>query len=169
MIANTEKELNTFNEINKEIAEIKSKLQVLKTKTEIIDELQIKRKEPVLMLDAMTSLIVAERMWFTSFKATERIQSVSVPAKGKKTKKAKEASSKQPLKKFHSAVDIVVRGIALDNKTVADFMTQLENSPLFSEVNLKTIKQVTIKGLNLMEFEVNFSKMQTGKNKGQAA
>ena len=37
-----------------------------------------------------------------------------------------------------------ISGIALDNKTVADFMIRLENSKLFSSVNLQTLKQHSI-------------------------
>ena len=36
---------------------------------------------------------------------------------------------------------VKIAGIALDNKTVADFMVRLEKSGLFSDVDLKTLKQ----------------------------
>ena len=169
LISTTEKELKNYNEINKEIAEIKKKLQVLKTKTEVIDQLQIKRKESVQMLDAMTELIVADRMWFTSFRAVEKVRTEPAPQKGKQPKKGKSVSAAQTRPNPPSNIDIAVRGIALDNKTVADFMTQLEMSPLFENVNLKTIKQIAIKGLSLMEFEVSFSKVQQKKVDDQAA
>jgi len=42
-----------------------------------------------------------------------------------------------------------INGIALDNKTIADFMTRLEGSKLFSAVNLKSIRQQNIKSVNL--------------------
>lgn len=163
-IANTQKELKTYNEINKEIADIKKKLKVLKTKTEVIDQLQIKRKEPVQMLEAMTQLIVEERMWFTSFKTTERVQANTSPAKARK---GKAVPAKQTQQTPGSVVDIVVKGIALDNKTVADFMTRLETS--FVNVNLRTIRQVNIRGLSLMEFEINFRKLQSADKQDAAA
>ena len=48
-----------------------------------------------------------------------------------------------------------ISGIALDNKTVADFMVRLENSKLFSSVNLKTLKQHTItKYTDLKSFQI---------------
>jgi type IV pilus assembly protein PilN len=34
-----------------------------------------------------------------------------------------------------------ISGVALDNTTVADFMVRLENSGLFKEVDLKTLKR----------------------------
>lgn len=50
--------------------------------------------------------------------------------------------------------NVEINGIALDNKTVADFMIRLEGSKLFSSVNLKTLKQQTIKDVALKNFEI---------------
>jgi type IV pilus assembly protein PilN len=36
---------------------------------------------------------------------------------------------------------VSITGVALDNTTVADFMIRLENSGLFQEVDLKTLKR----------------------------
>lgn len=168
-ITDTERELETYNKINKEIAEIKKNLQVLQSKTEVMENLEAKRREPVEILQAMTEIIVGNRMWFTSFKVTEEIQAQPqlAPAKGKQTKKQPEISKDLPLQEPKKAV-ITIKGVALDSKTVADFMTRLEDSPLFNNVNLKTLRQVTIKGLNLMEFEVNLNKMQIGRMDAQA-
>lgn len=48
-----------------------------------------------------------------------------------------------------------IKGIALDNKTVADFMIRLENSKLFKNVKLKTTKQQKFKkSINLKSFEI---------------
>lgn len=48
-----------------------------------------------------------------------------------------------------------IKGIALDNKTVADFMTRLEDSKLFKKVELKTTKQQKFKkSINLKSFEI---------------
>ncbi len=49
-------------------------------------------------------------------------------------------------------------GLALDNKTVADFMIRLEGSKLFSSVNLKTLKQQSIKDVVLKNFEITCRK-----------
>ena len=40
--------------------------------------------------------------------------------------------------------NISIRGIALDNKTVADFMTRLEDSNLYTNINLRTVNQKKI-------------------------
>ena len=59
---------------------------------------------------------------------------------------------------------IKIKGIALDNKTVADFMTELEKSGIFSSVNLNSLKQVTLqKTLNLKNFEITCLKAKTDK------
>lgn len=57
-----------------------------------------------------------------------------------------------------STVDI--QGNALDNKTVADFMTRLERSGLFSSVNLRTLNQQRVEeyNLSLKHFEINCSR-----------
>lgn len=54
-----------------------------------------------------------------------------------------------------------IKGIALDNKTIADFMTRLEGSKLFSAVNLKSIRQQNIKrvNLNLKRFSITTNKV----------
>ena len=54
---------------------------------------------------------------------------------------------------------VEINGLALDNKTVADFMIQLEGSQLFSSVNLKTLKQQAIKDVILKNFEISCRKI----------
>ena len=51
-------------------------------------------------------------------------------------------------------------GIALDNQTVADYMTRVEKSDRFQNVRLSSIKQYEIQGkdLKLKQFEVNFQR-----------
>ena len=48
-----------------------------------------------------------------------------------------------------------IKGIALDNKTVADFMIRLEQSGLFSDVNLNTLKAQTVQKANLKSFQIS--------------
>jgi len=54
---------------------------------------------------------------------------------------------------------VEIQGVALDNKTVADFMIQLEGSKLFSSVNLKTLKQQSVKDVVLKNFEISCRKI----------
>jgi len=48
-----------------------------------------------------------------------------------------------------------INGIALDNKTVADFMVRLEDCGLFKEVDLKTLKRTKAKSANLKSFAIS--------------
>ncbi|MFQ5484405.1 MAG: PilN domain-containing protein, partial [Desulfobacterales bacterium] len=68
----------------------------------------------------------------------------------------------------NSAVGI--NGIALYNKTIADFMTRLEGSKLFSSVNLKSIRQQNIKrvNLNLKRFAIISNKAGVTKSPSKA-
>lgn len=125
-IKQTKAELNRYEKINKEIAEIKKKLSNLKKKMAVMETLETNRFEPTRLLDMMTQVIVPKRMWFT------RLES-------------KDSSVK-------------ISGIALDNKTVADFMVRLEKSELFSEVDLNTLKRQKVDNSNLKSFQISCAK-----------
>jgi type IV pilus assembly protein PilN len=117
-----------YNKINAEIAEIKKKLAVLDKKIEVIQTLDMNRKAPVRVMDSMTQLLVANRMWFTRMDYKDE--------------------------------GIKLDGIALDNQTVADFMTRVEAFPDYQGVKLASIKQERFKkkDLNLKRFGVTFTK-----------
>jgi type IV pilus assembly protein PilN len=55
-----------------------------------------------------------------------------------------------------------ISGIAVDNQTVADYMTRIEKSERFLNVRLASIKQNKMQGkdISLKQFDVNFSKKQ---------
>jgi len=110
-IKDTNEELVKFDAINREITVIKKKLAVMNRKIEVIQTLDLNRDEPVRLLDAMTQVIVPKRMWFTKLEE----------------KKLGES----PENKVNV---ITIEGFALDNNTVADFMTRLEESKLFLKV-----------------------------------
>ena len=127
-IRETKAQVAKYNKINKEIAEIKKKLDILNKKIEVIQALDADRKNSIMILDSMTTLIMADRMWFTQLKT--------------------------------QGENIDVTGIAVDNKTIADFMTRLEKSEVYTAVTLKTIKQEQFAGkeINLKSFNITFSK-----------
>lgn len=61
-----------------------------------------------------------------------------------------------------------ISGIALDNKTVADFMVRLESSGLFSSVSLKILKQhVITKYTDLKSFQIICSKASLAQSKDE--
>ncbi len=60
---------------------------------------------------------------------------------------------------------VEIDGIAFDNKTVADFMTRLQGSGLFSAVKLKTIKKTKIKDSDLKSFQISCTRKDMTKQK----
>ena len=125
-IKNTKTELEKYNKINAEIAQIKKKLSNLKKKMVVMKTLEVNRFEPTRLLDVMTQVVVPKRMWFTTLES-----------KGDK---------------------VNIRGMALDNKTVADFMVRLEDCGLFKEVDLRTLKRSNAKAADLKTFAISCTK-----------
>jgi len=122
-IKNTKNESLQYDKINKEIKIIKKKLEAIKKKTNVIKNLDLSRKEAVLLLNAMTETVIEQKMWLTMLNTKEKTVSIN--------------------------------GVALDNTTVADFMTRLEHSKLFSKVELKNTKKYqTKKNIKLKNFEI---------------
>jgi type IV pilus assembly protein PilN len=66
---------------------------------------------------------------------------------------------------------IKVSGIAVDNQTVADYMTRVEKSDHFTNVRLAAIKQHKIQNndMSLKQFEVNFDKKPAPKEAAKGA
>ncbi|MCF6247348.1 MAG: PilN domain-containing protein [Desulfobacula sp.] len=50
-----------------------------------------------------------------------------------------------------NANTLKMKGIAFDNQTIADFMENLEASPLFGKIDLKTAKLKSFKGNNMLK------------------
>lgn len=136
-LENTRKEFLTYQKKNFEIAKIKRELNVLNNKIGVIETLESNREGPVRLLDAMTEIVIPKRMWFTRLQERETVES---PEK--------------------TTTTINIDGLALDNKTVADFMERLEASNLFSSVNLQTLQQKKSgDDLNLKRFQINCTKV----------
>jgi type IV pilus assembly protein PilN len=134
-IAETQKQVEKYNKINKEIAQIKKKLDLLNKKIEVIESLDLIRKAPVELLDDVSRLIVAERMWLT---------------------KLEEKSG-----------NIQMVGVALDNPTVAEFMTRIESSKKYENVKLVSINrdEKSVNGLELKKFNIKCKKATPTKKK----
>jgi len=125
-IASTQTELEKYDKINREIEEIKRKLDNLNKKLAVIRELEASRYEPVRLMDTLAQVIVEKRMWFTALDVKTDVVNIS--------------------------------GVAMDDKTVADFMVRLEGCGLFSGVSLKTLRQAEIQKTNLKSFEISCQK-----------
>ena len=137
-IQSTRDQVAKYQQINKEIAEIKNNLAVLEKKIKVIESLERDRKAPVQNLDALYQMVIEKRMWYTQ-----------VEERGD---------------------NIKVSGIAVDNQTVADYMTRVEKSERFQSVRLSAIKHQTLKAgqeLNLKQFDVSFQKRPPEKETGE--
>jgi len=124
-------ELQQYEKINKDIEEMKKKLDTLNKKMAVIRELDTNRYEPVRLMDTLSQVIIEKRMWYTALDIKSDL--------------------------------ININGIAMDDKTVADFMLRLEGSGWFSAVNLKTLKQIEVQKTTLKSFEISCQKKPLNK------
>ncbi len=138
-IQNTKAELAKVEEQAKQVDHIKNELNKLKQKIAVIGNLEANRKSAVTLLDDMTTM-VAEK---TSSPADTPEGETGEPAK------------RLWFTRFEANGNTInIKGVALDNKTVADFMTRLEVSKLFTNVNLQMLKQQKLNRLNLKSFSI---------------
>jgi len=152
-IANNKKMLTQFESQAKEVDRIKKEFDNLEKKTKVIQNLEKKRQDAFRLLDNMTKIVAENTSNFGSDslsdkdnKAVKRLWFNDFEAKGN---------------------TIGIKGIAMDNKTVADFMTRLEGSKLYKNVNLKTLKQQKISKLNLKSFEITFNKISLNQSENK--
>ena len=135
----------------KEVDRIKKAFNNLEKKTKVINNLETKRNDAVFLMDNMTKLVAENTLIPESNSLSDkdntpvkRLWFTNFEAKGNK---------------------ISIKGIAMDNKTVADFMTRLERSKLYKNVNLKTLKQQKTSKLNLKSFDIDCNKVSLNKSK----
>ncbi len=137
----TRKELDRYNKIVKRVEEIRSQLAVLKQKLGVIETLSASRGGTFRLMFSMTEMVIKDRMWLTNFEAVER---VTVVTKGQGKSQTREEVVE---------TNIAIQGVALDEKTVADFMTRLENARVeMEEQDLKlftNVRLVTLQHENL--------------------
>ena len=152
-IANKKKKLAKIESQAKEVDRIKKELGNLEKKTKVIKNLEKKRKDAFFLLDNMTKMVVentsnsrSDSLSENDNKPGKRLWFINFQAKGD---------------------NIDIKGIAMDNKTVADFMTRLENSKLYKNVNLKRLEQKKIRKLNLKSFAITCSKIPLNQSKSQ--
>ncbi len=129
MVKNTQQEITQYKKIADEVDKIKKLLDDLEKRTDVMKSLDKNRRAPVILLDAMTQLIVPNRMWINDFSSTNK--------------------------------GVKLSGIALDEKTTADFMKRLEASGLFATVTLHDVKAKVMSGRSMKVFSI------TCTNKGQ--
>ena len=145
-----------------EVDKIKKQLDLLKSKTEIVGNLERGRREPVHLLATLTEMVVENRMWLTDL-ATKSVapQPPKPKAAGKKRRgrRAKAPAKKPEAPKPSTRIEVKLKGFALDNKTIADFMERLEGFPRFADVALVNIEHRTVQEASLKSFGINFTQL----------
>ncbi|MBW1693817.1 MAG: PilN domain-containing protein [Deltaproteobacteria bacterium] len=143
-IESTKIELASAEKEVKEVDKIKQELNKLNTKIKVIKTIEANRKASIKMLDHMTKMVGEQ---------TSAVESGTSPDKIGKPVKRLWFTSFQA-----NGPNININGIALDNKTVADFMTRLETSKTYNNVTLNTLKKESVNNLNLKSFVITFQK-----------
>ncbi len=143
-IESTKIELASAEKEAKEVDKIKQELNKLNTKIKVIKTIEANRKASIKMLDHMTKMVGEQ---------TSAVESGTSPDKIGKPVKRLWFTSFQA-----NGPNININGIALDNKTVADFMTRLETSKTYNNVTLNTLKKESVNNLNLKSFVITFQK-----------
>ena len=64
-----------------------------------------------------------------------------------------------------STTEIALIGMAESNKAVANFMRQLDQSPIFSNVKLLAINRIDLGGMPVRQFSINLSRIEKGAEK----
>jgi type IV pilus assembly protein PilN len=150
-LKDTKKLLAQVEKQAKKADQIQKALKKLEKKTQVIKNLETKRRTSALLLDNMTKMVV---------------ENTSISDSDASTDKSDKPTKRLWFTNFQAQRgNVSIKGIALDNKTVADFMTRLETSKLYKNVNLKTIKQKKVNNLNLKSFEVTCNKVALKKAK----
>lgn len=152
-LENTKKQIALVEKQAKEVDRIKKEFDKLKKKIRVIKNLETNRKASVLLLDNMTKMVVEK----TSISELDE-------SEGKDIKPEKRLWFTNFSAKGNN---INIKGIALDNKTVADFMTRLEISGIYKNVNLKTLKQQRVNKLKLKSFEITCTRVPLKKVKSK--
>jgi len=148
-IKNTKTMLALAETQSKKVDQIKKALEKLGHKTDVIRSIEANRRDQLILLENMTKM-VAE-------KPSTSTPDTSADNDNKPVKRLWFTNFEAASRKVN------IKGIALDNKTIADFMSRLEESKLYNNVNLKTIKQQKIEKLNLKYFEIGCVKAPSKK------
>lgn len=143
-IESTKIELASTELTAKQVDKIKQELNKLNKKIDVIKTIEANRKSSIKLLDNMTKMVDEQATLVAAGYVTE--------GAGKPVKRLWFTS-------FQAIGPIInINGIALDNKTVADFMTRLEASGIYKNVNLNTLKKENINNLNLKRFVITCQK-----------
>ena len=143
-IESTKIELAAAEKEAKKVDKIKQELNKLNTKIQVIKTIEANRKASIKLLDHMTIMVDEQTSAVESGPSQDEI--------GKPVKRLWFTSFQA------NGPNLNINGIALDSKTVADFMTRLEVSKTYNNVTLNTLKKESINNLNLKSFVITCQK-----------
>lgn len=135
-----------YNKIVEEVERLKKELSNLQKKLDAIYQLNLNREDAFRLLDTLNAMVIPERMWLMKFNSKSKIQRTRKKVKGKKKKKTMTKT----------VVEVKIGGTALDSKTVADFMVNLQgakyrDAKVFSGVKLGYMKEKSFTQRNVKE------------------
>ncbi|MBN1106758.1 MAG: PilN domain-containing protein [Deltaproteobacteria bacterium] len=113
-------ELAGYEKTLARIAELEKKSKEIKSKLDVIKDLEKKKTGPILLLDEIAMAVPKDKLWLTSLSETAGV--------------------------------LKLTGTAMDNETVALFMTNLEKSPHITSVELQSARLT-----NLAQYRLNVS------------
>lgn len=129
-----------ISSIKDNVAHTKNELKEYSKKTKEIAEI----KKKLAILEKKTNVI--KKLEQNRFEPVQLLDTMTI----------KVIAKRMWFTQFHSKEnDVKISGIALDNKTIADFMTRLEGTGLFTSVKLNKIQRKIIKGQSLKMFQIS--------------
>lgn len=135
-IEDTRKDIQKYKKIAQQVNELKNKLAELKRKLERIEKLDARRDEALDIMETLTELVVENRMWIDRLQTQERVQSKTVPH---------PTNKKSKLRIQVPFIRMRIQGIALDDKTIAEFLQRMQNKkfdngkPYFKNIDLRSV------------------------------
>jgi len=147
-IEKTNADIKKKEEIIRKVEELERRRDEFRAKVKAVKELEQEKEEAFLLLDALTGTVIEGRMWLTDFDIEEKITVIKETITVKDPKNPEKTKKKKVTRRVLEML-MEIKGIALDNTTVAAFMTKLENAKrledkkFFSHINLKKLEQFT--------------------------
>jgi type IV pilus assembly protein PilN len=133
-------ETNRINELQADIVRKNAEVERLKKEIGEVEKFKLRKAELQQKVDIISNLQTGRTLPLKVFEAV----SASIPEKC--------WIDKMEMK----GTQVVLSGIALNNHTVANFMTALGQSGRFQNVALGTAEQATVTGIKLMKFNLTF-------------
>jgi type IV pilus assembly protein PilN len=129
-----------ISSIQDNVARTKNELKEYSKKTKEIAEI----KKKLAILEKKTNVI--KKLEQNRFEPVQLLDTMTMKVIAKRMWFTQFQSNEKQVK---------ISGIALDNKTIADFMTRLEGTGLFASVKLNKIQRKMMKGQSLKQFQIS--------------